>query len=189
MLRGVFGPNTRCRAHLSAVAGVGATHSNLLGQPRSPEAGDLLNLFRLTAQGRVRESAAIPGLPPSPGRFGARPPYSSPSTRAIRKRTKLRNRNETMNSRISQLRNALTILQGGRQRVGRDRRACRPRGERERAPGSAGVWRPFIVCPPSPATHQKLPEAAASALVDGTTGWSFPGRGRCRLRAVPAVQP
>lgn len=64
------------RAHLSAVACVGATHPILLA--------GCSGFLRSNAQGRVPDSIAIPGLPPLPGRCDARYPYFSPSSRALR---------------------------------------------------------------------------------------------------------
>ena len=108
--------------HLSVVASVGTTHLDLLAAR-----GDVL---RPAARGRVRGDAASPRLPPSLGRSRGSRPYSSPSSRGIVGRnppaTRSRHGYAIVRGR------ALTVpLPGGRQRVGRDRRASRPSGERE----------------------------------------------------------
>jgi len=115
-------------ARLSAVAGMGATHPGLPGDRNDP-------FRRPAAQGRVRSRFACPGLPPSPGRSGARCSYWSPSSRVWR-------------GCVVGQRTALTV--GGRQRVVRIRRAGRLEGERESNSDSI-PWCWFITSRPPPA--------------------------------------
>ena len=98
------------RAHLLAVACVGATHPILL-------AGACSGFLRSNARGRVPRSVANPGLPPAPGRCGVHSPYFSPSPRAMRYQ------DNGYRSRLvtGDLRSAV--------------RTGRPRGERERPSG------------------------------------------------------
>jgi len=107
--------------HLSAVVTMGATHPGLLD--RTCHAGQMLVFLRPAAPGRVPEFCTIPGLAPSPGRFGARILYFSPSSRVVV-------RLECVNQTETDLQQALT--DGDRQRVVRRRRTeGRRRGERE----------------------------------------------------------
>src|SRR5581483_3038439 len=112
-------------AHLSAVGDVAANHPGLLAR---------FGFLRPAARGRVPGRSANPGLPPLPGRLGDRLPYSSPSTRvAVRAGARQWARRRTRKTGTGLSGNALIDPRlGGRQRVGRDRRAGRRSGERER---------------------------------------------------------
>ena len=117
-------PDRSGGAHLSVVASVGTTHLGLL-----VARGDVL---RPAARRRVRGDAASPRLPPSLGRSRGCRPYSSPSSRG----TVCWNppaRRSRHDYAIVRGRALIVPLSGGRQRVGRVRRASRPSGEREAA--------------------------------------------------------
>jgi hypothetical protein len=116
-------PPARARgARLSVVASVGTTHLSLLAAR--------CDVLRPAAPGRVRGDSASPRLPPSLGRFCGSRPYSSPSLRGIAGWNPPTRRSRRGYAIVRG--RALTVpLPGGRQRVGRARRAGRPSGERE----------------------------------------------------------
>ena len=130
--------SSRPVVHLSAVALLGATQSDLLARWPMPHAGFL----RSTAQGCVPEAGAGPGLSPPPGRLCAGCPYWSPSRRDVvgRRHRDARasdgwfQRCETDRTIGTGREQALSAL-GCRQRVVRSRRANdSPRGERGMGP-------------------------------------------------------
>jgi hypothetical protein len=109
-------------AHLSVVASVGTTHLGLLAAR-----GDVL---RPAARGCVQGDTASPRLPPSLGRSRGSCPYSSPSSRGTAGWNPPARRSRRGYA-IVRGRALIVPLCGGRQRVGRVRRAGRPSGERE----------------------------------------------------------
>lgn len=114
-------PNWLRETHLSVVLFVGTTHLSLLA---ACDRG-----VRSATRGCVPGDFASSGLPPSPDRSRESRQYSSPSTRGTRRQT-LR-RWSDHGYAVVRCVALIDSQRGDRQRVGRDRRAGRPSGERE----------------------------------------------------------